>query len=495
MQAANTGLTGGSTPRSDGYDRPVVIISTLRIRGIQLLNEGRQVVCLPGATLDGLERRLAALGREPHSVIGSSCVGASVIGGICNNSGGALVRRGPAYTELSLYAQLNTNGTLELVNHLGIALPANPEEALEQLEAGRYTGVDVSSEPGRCGSDGRYGEHVRDVDAPTPARFNADPQRLFEASGSAGHLAVFAVRLDTFAAEAKTTTFYIGTDDPNVLTDLRRDMLQDFSELPVASEYIHCDASALAERYGKDTVLAIRFLGTSRIRQLFAAKAWVDRLVAAIPLGLGNASDHLLQAGSHLFPTQLPRRLRDFRRFKHHLVLKMAGRGVDEARNYLAQRVEGARGTWIECTADEGKRAFLHRFAVAGAAIRYRAVHPRRVGAIVAIDVALRRNDREWREQLPDALDRQVLQRLYYGHFFCHVFHQDYLLKRDVDASSFKREVLAGLEARGAAYPAEHNFGHLYSAGQVVEDFYKQLDPRNAFNPGTGQASPRRAWS
>jgi D-lactate dehydrogenase len=91
-QAANTGLTGGSTP--DGvYDRPVVIVSTRRLTGIHLIRDGRQAVCLPGATLNQLEAKLRPLGREPHSVIGSSCLGASVIGGICNNSGGALVRR------------------------------------------------------------------------------------------------------------------------------------------------------------------------------------------------------------------------------------------------------------------------------------------------------------------------------------------------------------------------------------------------------------------
>ena len=41
MQAANTGLTGGSTPFGDDYDRPVVLISTRRLAGIQVINEGR----------------------------------------------------------------------------------------------------------------------------------------------------------------------------------------------------------------------------------------------------------------------------------------------------------------------------------------------------------------------------------------------------------------------------------------------------------------------
>ena len=76
MQAANTGLTGGSTPDGDQYDRDVVIINTLRMTKIHLINEGRQAICLPGATLFELEKLLHPLGRTPHSVIGSSCIGA-----------------------------------------------------------------------------------------------------------------------------------------------------------------------------------------------------------------------------------------------------------------------------------------------------------------------------------------------------------------------------------------------------------------------------------
>ena len=133
-QAANTGLTGGSTPQGSDYDRDIVIINTMKIKQIQLINNNEQVVCLAGSTLNELELLLKPLGREPHSVIGSSCIGASVIGGVCNNSGGALVQRGPAYTEMALYAQLNEQGKLELVNHLGIDLGDTPEEILNNLQ-------------------------------------------------------------------------------------------------------------------------------------------------------------------------------------------------------------------------------------------------------------------------------------------------------------------------------------------------------------------------
>ncbi len=88
MQASNTGVTGGSTPDGDDYDRGVVLINTMRIGGLHLINNGTQVVCLPGSTLFHLEKALDAIDRAPHSVIGSSCIGASVFGGICNNSGG-----------------------------------------------------------------------------------------------------------------------------------------------------------------------------------------------------------------------------------------------------------------------------------------------------------------------------------------------------------------------------------------------------------------------
>lgn len=145
-------------------------------------------------------------GREPHSVIGSSCIGASVIGGICNNSGGSLVQRGPAYTEMSLFARINEDGKLTLVNHLGIDLGETPEQILSKLDDDRIKDDDVRHD-GRHAHDYDYVHRVRDIEADTPARYNADPDRLFESSGCAGKLAVFAVRLDTFEAEKISRCF------------------------------------------------------------------------------------------------------------------------------------------------------------------------------------------------------------------------------------------------------------------------------------------------
>jgi D-lactate dehydrogenase len=485
-QAANTGLTGGSTPHG-AYDRPVVLINTMRITGTHLIHGGAQVVCLPGTTLFELEKLLRPLGREPHSVIGSSCIGASVFGGVCNNSGGSLVRRGPVYTELALYAQVDEQGQLALVNHLGIALGDDPETILSCLEQGRFDASDIGA--GGRASDQAYGAHVRAIDAATPARFNADAARLFEASGSAGKLMLFAVRLDTFEAEKETATFYIGTNDTAELTALRRAILGGFESLPISGEYIHRTAFDIAAVYGKDTFLAIQHLGTDRLPALFALKGKVD----AIATGLG---DKVMQAASRLFPNHLPKRMRDYRdRYEHHLILKMAGEGIAETRQLLAQTFPSTMGDFYECTPQEATAAFLHRFAVAGAAVRYRAIHSKEVEDIVALDVALRRNDQDWFEALPADINAPILHSLYYGHFFCHVFHQDYIVRKGTDVHALEHRMLEILDQRGAEYPAEHNVGHLYPAKSALAEHYRALDPCNCFNPGIGQTSREKDWA
>ena len=494
-QAANTGLTGGSTPDGNDYDRDIVIINAMRISGIQLINEAQQVVCLPGSTLNELEIALKPHGREPHSVIGSSCIGASVIGGICNNSGGALVQRGPAYTEMALYAQLTEQGELQLVNHLGIDLGETPEEMLANLENQRYQRKDIQLDCGK-GHDHAYCNHVRQVDEDSPARFNADPARHYEASGCAGKLAIFAVRLDTFVAEKNTAVFYIGTNQTETLNDLRRHMLANFKQLPISGEYIHRDAFDVAAKYGKDTFWVIKKFGTHWLPKLFALKAKVDRWAKKIDFLPNHLSDKMMQALSRILPEHLPKKLWQYRdQYEHHLIVKMGGDGVQEARDYLTSYFkEGSKGAFFECDAVETQAAMLHRFAVASAAIRYRAIHEKEVEDIVALDIALRRNDREWFETLPPEIDQKISHKLYYGHFMCHVFHQDYIVKKGHDCMELEHQMLALLDKRGAQYPAEHNVGHLYEAKPALRKFYKALDPTNSFNPGIGHTSKKKHW-
>lgn len=494
MQAANTGLTEGSTPSGDDYDRPIVILNTLRLNQIQLLNDGKQVIGFPGSTLNQLEKRLKTYDREPHSVIGSSCIGASVIGGICNNSGGSLVQRGPAYTEMALFAQIDTQGELQLINHLGINLGNTPEEILQRLERGKYCASDIMQDTQQA-SDHEYATRVRDIDASTPSRFNADPRRLFEASGCAGKLAVFAVRLDTFPSEKQQQVFYIGTNQTQVLTALRRAILRDFKHLPVAGEYMHRDIFDIAEVYGKDTFVMINSMGTNNMPRFFTLKGKIDARLCKVPFLIDHLTDRLMQGFSQLLPNHLPKRLKSYRnKYEHHLMLKMSGEGITEAQQFLKDFFATAEGNFITCTSDEGKKAFLHRFAAAGAAVRYHAVHADKVEDILALDIALPRNEEQWFETLPPEIDQCLVAKLYYGHFLCHVFHQDYIVKKGVDTHALKQKMLEILNDKGAEYPAEHNVGHLYIAKPALKAFYQQIDPTNSFNPGIGKTSKLKYW-
>ena len=495
MQAANTGLTGGSTPDGKDYDRPLVIISTMRIDAIQLVDSGKQIIGLAGSTLFGLEETLAPYGREPHSVIGSSCIGASIVGGICNNSGGALVKRGPAYTELALFAQLDADGNLSLINNLGVNLGSEPEEILNNLENKRYTEADVQHPDARA-SDNEYDERVRDVDSDTPSRFNNDGRRLHDASGCAGKLAVFAVRLDTFPIPEKKQVFYVGSNDAAVFTKIRRDILSTFKNLPDSGEYLHRDCYDVSKKYGKDMFIVISKLGAKFIPKLFAFKRKFDAFTDKLGFLPNKMSDRVMQYMSYVFPNHLPKRMEEYRdKYQHHWILEMSNDGVDEAKAYLDEFFKTNEGSYFECTEEEADKAILHRFVAGGAIGRYHVMHSKDVGAMMTIDVALRRNDPDWFEVLPKEIDDQIDTKLYYGHLFCHVMHQNYVLKKGADAKLLKGKILQTFDARSAEYPAEHNVGHEYFAKDALKNFYRELDPTNSFNPGIGKTTKLKNWA
>ena len=496
MQAANTGVTAGSTPYGHDYDRDIIIINTLKINEITLLNQGTQILALAGATLYQLENKLDKLGRSPHSIIGSSCIGASIVGGICNNSGGNLVNRGPAYTELSLFAQINGQGELELVNHLGIELGNSPEEILDNLQSARFDpeAIPVSS---RHASDQDYGLRVRDVNANTPARFNADKRRLFEASGCAGKLAVFAVRLDTFPKPEKESVFYIGTNDPAGFTQIRKDILTGFKTLPEMGEYMHRSYFDASAKYCKDTFLMIKFFGTGFLPKLWAFKRFMDSYLNRVPFLPNSFVDRVLQITASILPHHLPKRIRHYRdRFEHHLVIKANDNVISEVRDLLeaySQDVDlGCE--FFECDKRESKAALLHRFVAGNASGRMNLVLKDKVGGLLPFDIALRRDDEDWHDLLPPDLLDQLAAPLCLSHFFCLVIHHDFVIKKGVDPDAFKARYLSLLDARGAKYPAEHNVGHLYKAETDLRDFYKHLDPTNAFNSGVGKMSKNKYY-
>ena len=495
MQAANTGLTGGSTPCGNDYDRPIIVINTMLINNIHIIKEGSQIVSLTGSTLYDLEKKLKPYGREPHSIIGSTSIGASIIGGICNNAGGSLVQRGPSYTEMALYAKINKNGNLELVNELGINLGSSPEEILDNLQNQNYKEADVFN-TNKLGSDDKYSEIVRQIDKNTPSRFNSDSRLLYGASGSAGKIAVFAVRLDTYISPKENKVFYLGTNDPDVFWKIRRDILSKFKTLPTLGDYLHRDCYDAAKKYSKDTFLVIERLGTTFLPTLFELKRKVDIIAKKIKFLPNNFSDRLMQFLSIFFPNHLPKRMEKFRDlYEHHWIIEMSDDGISEARDYFANIFESNDGDFFECNDFESKKASLHRFVSASAIGRYHILNSKSHGEMMSLDIAFPRNEKNWFEKLPKEIDSMLEMKLYYGHLFCHVLHQNYILKKGVDSEKLKSELLKIYDERGAEYPAEHNVGHEYLAKPSLKKFYKELDPTNVFNVGIGRTSKNKNWT
>jgi D-lactate dehydrogenase len=494
-QGANTGLTGGSGPGDQDYDRDIVILSTLRIDGIHLINDAREAISLAGATLFSLEDVLAAHGREPHSVIGSTSIGATVVGGIANNSGGSQIRKGPAYTEQAIFARVDADGRIHLVNHLGIDLGTDPTHVLDRLERGDWDDADVTPPP-PDGTGTAYADHVREL-ADTPARFNADPTFLHEASGNAGKIMVFAVRTRTFPLEKDKATFYIGTDRPADLEALRRAFLAADAPLPISGEYMSAHAFDLAAEYGKDTYVSLKHAGSRTLVRMFALKSWANGVFAKLP-GMGpSVADAISQKLFSLVPEKIPTRLTDYRdRYAHHLLLVVSGSERETAAQLLREFFAGPEheGDFFECDADEAQSATLIRFGVASAASRYYVMHRAEASSMVTFDVALRRDDEDWLERLPEEISDQLLESVYFGHFFCHVMHQDHVAKKGVDPVALKKRMTQLLVDRGAAVPAEHNFGRLYPAPEPLIAHYRELDPLNMFNAGVGETSAKKGW-
>jgi D-lactate dehydrogenase len=342
-----------------------------------------------------------------------------------------------------------------------------------------------------------YSDHVRQI-VDTPARFNANPRYLYEASGSAGKLMVFAVRTRTFPKDEHTTTFYLGTNSPAELEAFRRAVLSSEKELPISGEYMGRAAFDLAEKYGKDTYVGLKYAGSGVLKRAFALKSWANGVFAKLPFFGETTADTISQNLFGLLPSMLPKRMVDYRnRFEHHLIVVVGQSQKQDMESFLTSffAEPGREGEFFTCTDDEAEGAMLQRFGAASAMTRYHNLKTKSVGELVTLDVALRRDDEDWLEVLPAEIADKLEVISYYGHFFCHVMHQDYVAKKGVDGEALKAQMKDLLTERGARFPAEHNYGRIYHAPDDLVEHYKELDPTNMFNPGVGETSAHKSWA
>ena len=61
---------------------------------------------------------------------------------------------------------------------------------------------------------------------------------------------------------------------------------------------------------------------------------------------------------------------------------------------------------------------------------------------MMSLDIAFPRNEKNWFEKLPKEIDELLEMKLYYGHLFCHVLHQNYIVKKGVDGAELKKKLL-----------------------------------------------------
>ncbi|MEC7236196.1 MAG: D-lactate dehydrogenase, partial [Verrucomicrobiota bacterium] len=319
-------------------------------------------------------------------------------------------KRGSSYTKLSLFAQVNAAGKLQLVDHLGIRnLGKTPEQIFARLESGQIDRDDLEAHHIPA-SDREYAKRIRNLNSGLPNRYNADPRCLFELSGSAGKVAAFAVRVDTYPLPKKKQVFFIGTDQPDDFTKLRQQILTKFKELPEMCEFMNRDIFSVAERYGKDIFLSIKYIGTRYLPRAYAFKSAMEYQLNKLCFLPKFLPDLLLHYISRLFPQHLPPRLLEYRdRFNYYLILSMSDDGIEESRKNLGKEWKlCGEGDFFECTTQEQEAALLHRFAAAGAAIRYQTLHQKTTEEVLALDIALLGNDPNWIESIPPEIEARL---------------------------------------------------------------------------------------
>jgi D-lactate dehydrogenase len=510
-QGANTGLTGGSVPRSQtGDKRPIVVLSMKHLDAFFPIDDGKRVVCMAGAGLATLSRKLPMWfpDRESHSILGSTFLNPTTAAGVALGSGGTQLRKGPSYTDRAMYIKVHRNkfgeNVVEIVNNLGILgiEDENFQEgkggAVDQLDAYQldvkegFTRAMARSSDSKngsaCAHDASYAHQIC-VQDHNVSRYNANCSGS-ECNRSEGKVLILATVHDTFPRPIASRTFWISFDDLQTALQFRREVcLTNPDDLPVSMEYMNRDAFDVVDQSGRVMASVIKVIGLSgaMLRHLWNAKLWVDSLPYA---GAGLWCDKIMYRLNPLFPATLPARIMDAGKTMDHHVAMTVGEFGNGNMEKLLDRLQsfaskhGKNKIVIhECqSASEVLSLTAFRF-VAAPAFRTWCVGAGVQG--ISVDYALPKNG----GQIPK-LSTLPLKRMRYSHFGCNVVHEDLALPHDVDALATKLELKAVVEHdSGGKLPAEHGHGTEYRAPSEAQERWKKMDPLNVFNPGVGGLS------
>ena len=258
-QGRNTGLSGGSVPRDTLCDRPTVIINTLRLNRISFV--GDLALCQPGAGIYDLSVAAAQRGRQSHSVLGSIFLNPTVAAGVAFGSGGTQMRKGPSYTERAVWCRVAEDGSVEVVNTLGLKA-ANEDELLSMLESDQLTEAHFDAAAAAVPSSDaeRYKGAICNWDS-SVSRCNADTRGV-DACRSEGKVMIIASLHDTFAPPSQTDTFWVACDTLETAQRLKKEvMLQNAVDLPISCEYMDRDSYQVVDQAGRIACHALNILG------------------------------------------------------------------------------------------------------------------------------------------------------------------------------------------------------------------------------------------
>jgi D-lactate dehydrogenase len=516
VQGQNTGLTGGSVPRNNNTKdtRPLVVISTKHLTNLFPIDNGQRVVCLAGTGLAQLHNYVdETLGRESHSMLGSTFLNPTVAAGVAFGSGGTQLRKGPAYTERALYLTVNVNKwnetVVDVVDALGIfgmtdgyyganeindkfrfkaASLANQVDRFARIATENYQDhIKYSSKEGlkMAAHDATYRERLCQMDD-SVSRFNADT-RGPDPNRSEGKVVILATVHDTFPKALDRKTYWISFDSLETALEFRKQVcLDNPDDLPISMEYMNRDAFDVVDRAGRVAGMCIKMLGTTSpvLTTMWNAKVAFEAL--PIP-GASKAADRFMYAVNQIVPALLPANVMETgRAMDHHLTLQVGEFG-DGNMLRLLKRMQDFASTHgrdkimiLDCS-DEAHALDAFRF-VAAIAFRTWCIGNGVQG--ISVDYALPKNGGTAPVLNSDA---KPIMRMRYSHFGCNVVHEDLAYAKDVDVLKAKHDLKHIVDCQcGGKLPAEHGHGTEYVAPKETQERWKKMDPLNVFNPGIG---------
>ena len=469
-QGANTGLTGGSVPR-DECERPSIVLSLRRLQRIVPLDGGGKVLCLAGTGIFDLSREVAALGRESHSVLGSLFLNPSVAAGVSFGSGGTQLRKGPVYTERALYCRVGADGSVELVNALGLNLPSSEEELLPALDTGSVAEL-CSAPDGACSlpaSDVEYSERVCMLNHEV-SRYNADTTGP-DCCRCEGKVVILASVHDTFPQPLASSSVWISCKDFEVAQKLKqRVFLHSAADLPQSCEYMDRDTFDVVNESGRAlcTVLSVCGIGNT-LNNLWQVKQKLE--ATRLPFS-HIICDLFLSCINNFCPAPLPEALMKLgKEYDHHMLVTMGEYGSGELKRtqerlstFLSEQAPSAVTVYDFTDPADLSKATFFRFAVAPSFTTYCNASGLQG---VSIDYALPKAECH-APALPEGCQEgerdAPVRRLRYSHFGCNVVHEDLSFSATADAHASKMRIKHAVEEMGGKLPAEHGHGTEYTA-------------------------------